>query len=154
MPLSLSEEERPFLGYSLRSSEEGLKKPRRGSKISRAKWYIIIILFSSLGVLLAGRRHIGRAYRLGKCKAAISMAGIPEESDISGSWNTTHPEPDPSVNRWARVIHPNELMNMVDRGEHTGSRIIHQSWKTRDEMPQNFKTWSQRWRSLHDSSWM
>jgi hypothetical protein len=152
--MSLPEEERPFLGYSLRSSEEGLKKPRRRSRISRAKCYIITILFSSLVVLFAGRRHIGRAYTVGKCKVAISMAGIPEESDFSVSWNTTHPKPDLPVDRWARVVHPDELMSMVDRGEHTGSRIIHQSWKTRDEMPQNFKTWSQRWRSLHDSSWM
>jgi hypothetical protein len=148
---TLPEEERPFIRHSPRFSEEGLKGPRHGSKVSRAKWYITVILFSSLLALFAGRRYIGRAYTLRKCNAAIAVAGIPEESV---SWNMTQPEPDLPIDRWARVVHPDELMSMVDRGEHTGSRIIHQSWKTRDNLPQNFKAWSQRWRSLHDSSWM
>ena len=53
---------------------------------------------------------------------------------------------------WARVMLPSELMERLDYGMLTDSRILHQSWGT-DNLPGRFAKWSEQWRRLHGSNW-
>lgn len=112
----------------------------------------MIIVLGSLLLLFAVRRPVERVYQMGKCSAAISLAGMPIEPDTTDPHNSGInglPEEE-----WARLVHPVELMKMAYRGDLQGSRIIHQSWKNRDNLPESFDIWSREWRKLHDSSWM
>lgn len=54
---------------------------------------------------------------------------------------------------WSQVMMPNELMDMLDKGEPLPKRIIHQSWKDWDSIPEHFQKWSQEWRKVHGRYW-
>lgn len=89
------------------------------------------------------------SYQHGKCKAAIYIAGIPNTN-----WTDANPLNTPEDPlQWAKAVHPDELMEMLERGETIDPKIIHQSWKTRDNVPSNFEKWAREWRRLHGSDW-
>ena len=54
---------------------------------------------------------------------------------------------------WAKTMRPSELMDLVDLGLPPPKRLIHQSWKTRDNLPDHFQKWSNDWRRVHGTNW-
>lgn len=54
---------------------------------------------------------------------------------------------------WAKMMRPSELMDLIDLGLAPPKRLIHQSWKTRDNLPDHFQKWSDDWRRIHGSNW-
>jgi hypothetical protein len=85
--------------------------------------------------------HLGTA---AKCHWAVRY---PAHHNVT---NAMHIDTDEA--EWARVMLPSELMERLDYGVLTDSRILHQSWGT-DNLPGRFAKWSEQWRRFHGSNW-
>jgi hypothetical protein len=64
--------------------------------------------------------------------------------------NASHIDTDEA--EWARVMLPSDLMERLDYGMLSGSKILHQSWGNY-HLPERFAKWSEQWRKLHGSDW-
>ncbi|CAG7849594.1 SubName: Full=Uncharacterized protein {ECO:0000313/EMBL:CCA69343.1} [Serendipita indica DSM 11827] len=82
----------------------------------------------------------------GEFKRCPALVGPVDDSPQPRTPNT-----DPS--QWSNVIPPSRLMQMLAEGETTPRRLIHQSWKTRDNLPEHFQRWSDDWRRIHGQNW-
>jgi hypothetical protein len=147
---------KPFDRY-LRPDGHEPDRLRYFRRVSRARCLLLFVaLVAFLGFFIR-RGPLGPAYLSGKCQTAMFLAGIPKVSSSATShvgWTNSDDVVSPEeMANWAKVMHPDELFEMLDRGEAPHSKIIHQSWKTRHGLPANFELWSQEWQRLHGADW-
>jgi hypothetical protein len=156
-PETFDDEPKPFDRY-LRPDGHELDRLRYFRRVSRVRCLLLFVaLFAFLGCFLT-KGPIGPPYLGGKCQAAIFLSGIPKASSsatLQAEWwrdsnNATTSE---EMATWAKVTHPDELFEMLERGEAPHSKIIHQSWKTRHGLPAKFELWSREWQRLHGADW-
>ena len=146
-----SDDEPKQFGRYLR--HESTEKFRFFRRISRFRCLAAsVILFALFGYLIT-MGPLQSSYQNSKCQAAIYIAGAPKAQSNWTSSSANYISPHEETSKWAKQLHPEELMDMLERGESFGSKIIHQSWKTRNDVPTNFEIWGREWRRLHGSDW-
>jgi hypothetical protein len=157
-PENFDDEPKPFDRY-LRPDGHEPERLKYFRRVSRARCLLLFVaLFALLGCFLT-KGPIGPPYLGGKCQAAIFLAGIPKAtsrttiSPVPGWTNTEDVVSPEEMATWAKVTHPDELFDKLERGETVDSKIIHQSWKTRHDLPARFTLWSREWQRLHGADW-
>jgi hypothetical protein len=87
------------------------------------------------------------------CEHVITNAGVPPPEELVKQKDAVIHETSSNEKKGARVISANQLMELVDSGEHPGPRIMHQSWKD-DHLPEHFTRWSLAWQKQLDETWL
>ncbi|KIM33667.1 glycosyltransferase family 32 protein [Serendipita vermifera MAFF 305830] len=148
-----SDDEKLSRRYSRRESAEWF---RPSGRIFRSRSILLAVIASALFGVFVTMGPLKSTYEHGKCQAAIYISGIPKVQP--GASNATSSRPEyasymEGESQWAKAIHPDELMEKLERGETIEAKLIHQSWKTRNDVPPNFEDWGRQWRKLHGPDW-
>lgn len=94
-----------------------------------------------------------------QCAQAVADNHVPTAEEITSQnllnltygAGTYHHEQEPT--KWAKVITPDQLMDMLENGQNPGPRILHQSWKNAP-LPEHFERWSKKWKKMLDDTWV
>lgn len=129
---------------------------RRNHKNNRRLILRLSLLFSLLLLFSTGwiyirylRKTQENSDPFARCLEVIADIGVPSAAELDRT--TIAATKQSTMGTGAREISANQLMELLERGENPGPRILHQSWKN-EPLPDYFEEWSMSWkRSLNDT---